>query len=207
MPDQEPSVSLSLTPYTGPWTKAEAGHLLRRTLFGPTNQQILDAVANGMAATVTALLQMPVLTPPLAYAPGETIVPLGTTWVNAVYPSNQIDASTVETARLMSLCGWIMQRINTEQVSIAEKMCLFWQNHFAASATLDSRATYDYHMLIRQHALGNFRQFVKDMTINPCMLLFLNGATNTLYSPNENYARELLELFTIGKGPQKIGRA
>lgn len=202
MPDQEPSVSLSLTPYTGPWTKAEAGHLLRRTLFGPTNQQILDAVADGMATTVTALLQMPALTPPLAYAPEETIVPLGTTWVNAVYPSNQIEVGTVETARLMSLGGWIMQRINTEQVSIAEKMCLFWQNHFAASAGLDSRATYDYHMLIRQHALGNFRQFVKDITINPNMLLFLNGATNTLYSPNENYARELLELFTIGKGPQ-----
>lgn len=202
MPDQEPIVSLSLTPYTGPWTKVEAGHLLRRTLFGPTNQQILDAVTSGMAATVTTLLQMPALTPPVAFAPEETIVPLGSTWINAVYPSNQIDAAAVETARLMSLGGWIMQRLNTEQLSIAEKMCLFWQNHFAASAGLDSRATYDYHMLIRQHALGNFLQFVKDITINPNMLLFLNGATNTLYSPNENYARELLELFTIGKGPQ-----
>jgi uncharacterized protein (DUF1800 family) len=57
-------------------------------------------------------------------------------------------------------------------------------------------------MLLRTHALGNFKQLVKDVTIDPCMLLFLNGATNTLYSPNENYARELLELYTIGKGPQ-----
>ena len=111
-------------------------------------------------------------------------------------------AQLVETARQLSLGSWIIERINNEQVSIAEKMCLFWQNHFAATAGPDARATYDYHMLIRQHALGNFKQFVKDMTINPNMLLFLNGATNNVFFPNENYARELLELFTIGKGPQ-----
>ncbi len=95
-----------------------------------------------------------------------------------------------------------MRRINEEQFNISEKMCLFWQNHFASTVAGDPRATYDYYDLIRQFALGNFRQFVKDMTINPTMLLFLNGATNTFYSPNENYARELLELFTVGKGPQ-----
>lgn len=55
---QEP-VSLSMTPYSGAWTKAEAAHLLRRTMFGATNQQILDAVANGMNATVASLLQIP----------------------------------------------------------------------------------------------------------------------------------------------------
>ena len=202
MPDQQPVVSLSMTPYTGPWTKAEAGHLLRRTLFGPTNQQILDAVANGMAPTVTALLQIPVIAEPVAYHPDETIAAFNTSWVNSVYPTNPTNAQTVETARILSLAGWLLERINKEQFTIAEKMCLFWQNHFAANIGFDARATYDYHALIRSHALGNFKQFVKDMTINPNMLLFLNGATNTLYSPNENYARELLELFTIGKGPQ-----
>lgn len=50
--NQNGSTSFSLAPYTGAWTKAEAGHLLRRTMFGPTNQQILDTVANGMAASV-----------------------------------------------------------------------------------------------------------------------------------------------------------
>lgn len=195
-------VSYSLTPYTGPWTKAEAAHLLRRTMFGPTNQQILDAVANGMNTTVTTLLQIPAVSDPLSFHPDESIAAFGTTWVNSVYPTDPIQAQAVETARQWSLGGWIMERINTEQVSIAEKMCLFWQNHFAATAGFDARATYDYHMLIRQHALGNFRQFVKDITIDPNMLLFLNGATNNVFSPNENYARELLELFTIGKGPQ-----
>lgn len=193
---------MALAPYTGSWTKAEAAHLLRRTMFGPTNQQILDAVSNGMNATVTSLLQIPVISDPLTWHPNETIAPFGTTWVDSVYPASPIDAQTVENARIMSLGGWIMHRINTEQLSIAEKMCLFWQNHFSATASSDSRCTYDYHMLLRQYALGNFKQLIKDVTINPNMLIFLNGGTNNVFSPNENYARELLELFTIGKGPQ-----
>ena len=78
-------------------------------------------------------------------------------------------------------------------------MSLFWQNHFAVENQFDARSTYDYVMLLRTNCLGNFKQLVKDMTINPEMLLFLNGNTNTLYSPNENYGRELLELFSIGK--------
>ena len=193
---------MALTPYTGSWTKAEAAHLLRRTLFGPTNQQILDAVSNGMNATVTSLLQVPAIGEPLAFHPDESIASFGTTWVNSVYPSGAVEAQTVETARMMSLGGWMMERINQEQLSVVEKMSLFWQNHFGATASSDARCTYDYHMVIRQHALGNFKQLVKDITINPNMLLFLNGATNNVFSPNENYARELLELFTIGKGDQ-----
>ena len=204
MPEQdiEQPISYSLTPYTGAWTKAEAGHLLRRTMFGPTNQQILDAVTNGMAATVTSLLSIPAIGDPITYDSGEAITAFGNTWIDDVYPTNATLATATINARNGSLGVWAMKRLNEETLSIAEKMCLFWQNHFAASFSGDPRATYDYHMLIRQHALGDFKQFVKDMTINPNMLLFLNGATNTLFSPNENFARELLELYTIGKGPQ-----
>ena len=70
IPDQqiEEPLSLSMTPYVGAWTKAEAAHLLRRTMFGATNQQILDAVSNGMAATVTALLQIPAIADPITKA-------------------------------------------------------------------------------------------------------------------------------------------
>jgi len=204
IPDQyiEEPVSLSMTPYTGSWTKAEAAHLLRRTMFGATNQQILDAVTNGMNSTVTTLLQIPAVSDPLTYDPNDTISAYGTTWITDVYPADITAGQLVENARLKSLAAWMLQRINTEGVCISEKMCLFWQNHFSASVAPDARATYNYHMLLRTYALGNFKQMIKDVTIDPCMLLFLNGATNTLYSPNENYARELLELFTIGKGPQ-----
>lgn len=204
MPENEngSGISYSMTPHTGPWTKAKAAHLLRRTMFGATNQQILDAVNAGMATTVSNLLQIPAVGLPLTYHPNETIATQGNPWNTSVYPSDPVQAQSVNSARIGSLIGWMYERINNEQFSIAEKMCLFWQNHFAASTTFDARATYDYYALIRSHALGNFKQFVKDMTVNPNMLLFLDGASNTLYSPNENYARELLELFTIGKGPQ-----
>ena len=204
MPDQNQNgpISYNMAPYAGAWTKAEAGHLLRRTLFGPTNQQILTAETDGMAATVTNLLQIPVVAEPVTFHPDEAITAFGSSWVNDVYPTNQATLLTTLNARNLSLATWLMKRVNEEPFSIAEKMCLFWQNHFGAPASADARASYDYFDLVRQFALGNFRQFVKDMTINPTMLLFLNGATNTLYSPNENYARELLELFTVGKGPQ-----
>lgn len=204
MPEQENpgGVSYSLTPYSGSWTKAEAAHLLRRTMFGPTNQQILQAVTDGMNTTVSNLLQMPGFAPPVASHPDESIVAQGAVWVNSVYPSDGVQALTVQNARNWSLGATIMERINSEGVSIAEKLCLFWQNHWAATAGTDARATYDYHNLIYTYALGNFKQFAKDMTINPNMLLFLDGTTNNVFSPNENYARELLELFTIGKGPQ-----
>jgi len=198
----EEPVSLSMAPYSGAWTKAEAAHLLRRTMFGATNQQLLNAVADGMNTTVSNLLQIPVISDPITYDSNDATSAIGTTWITSVYPSDVTSSQLTENARIKSLAAWIMKRINTEGVSIAEKMCLFWQNHFSATVASDARATYNYHMLLRTHALGNFKQLVKDVTIDPCMLLFLNGATNTLYSPNENYARELLELFTIGKGPQ-----
>ncbi len=196
------NISYSLIPYTGPWTKAEAGHLLRRLMFGPTNQQILDAVTNGMNATVTTLLQIPTVGMPLTVSPDELIVPFGSPWTNAVFPLDTVQAQNTQNARNISLIGYHYERMNKEQLSIAEKMVLFWINHFGATATFDARASYDYYELLRVNALGNFKQLVKDVTINPNMLLFLNGASNTLFSPNENYARELLELFTIGKGPQ-----
>lgn len=204
MPDQIPNgpISYNMAPYAGTWTKIEAGHLLRRTLFGPTNQQILTAETDGMATTVTNLLQIPVVAEPLTFHPGEGVAAFGNSWVNDIYPSGQGAIEATVEARNLSLAAWLMKRVNEEQFNISEKMCLFWQNHFAATVAPDPRATYDYFDLIRQFSLGNFRQFVKDMTINPSMLFFLNGTTNNVFSPNENYARELLELYTVGKGPQ-----
>lgn len=204
MPDHDngDGISYSMVPYTGPWTKVEAGHLLRRTMFGPTNQQMLDAVSGGMTATVNSILQIPAVGEPLTYHPDESIAAFGTSWVNSVYPTDQILSQQVETARILSLVGYHYTRMNDGQLNVSEKLGLFWVNHFGATATFDSRASYDYYTLLRSHSLGNFKQMVKDVTINPTMLVFLNGASNTLYSPNENYARELLELFTIGKGPQ-----
>lgn len=193
-------VSLSMAPYTGPWTQQLAAHLLRRTLVGPRFQQIVDATNAGMNASVDALLQIPNIDEPLTYDPDEGVTAFGQTWVNDVYPAS--DPQPTQNARNRSFYAWMMKRLHTNNDTIAEKMALFWQNHFAAVASGDARATYDYFKLIYDSCLGNYKQLVLDMTVNPNMLLFLNGSSNTLYSPNENYSRELLELYSIGKGPQ-----
>jgi len=203
IPQQEESevpVSLSLSPYTGDWTKLEAGHLLRRTLFGPTFQQIQDAIAAGMEATVDQLLILPATDPPLVVSPDEAIAAYGDSWIASPLPPN--NPGPTENARRESLAGWTLERLNREGLSIQEKICLFWNNHFGVEGTFDARAIYNLHELIRSNCLGNFRQLVKDVTIDPNMLVFLNGASNNQFSPNENYSRELLELFTVGKGLQ-----
>lgn len=193
-------VSLSLTPYTGSWTKTEAAHLLRRTMFGATYNQIQQAVTDGMNTTVANLLTLPAQTFPLTYLSDEAVAPFGTTWVNSLYPASNV--APTDNARRASGAAWLMQRCNQPDMSIQEKMCLFWTNHFGVDANSESKAVYQYMEILRTACLGDFKQMVKDITVNPLMLIFLNGASNNQFSPNENYSRELLELFTVGKGDQ-----
>lgn len=195
-------VSTSMAPYTGVWSVQEAAHLLRRTLFGAQFQQITQAVSDGLDTTVSKLMLSPKFTEPLSYASTELVTSPGDSWVRSVYPATPIESFQCEESRRKSLDAWLMQRVNQTDLSVHEKMSLFWQNHFAAEGCSDARATYDYFNLLRTQAIGNFKTLIQEMTINPNMLVFLNGDKNTKYSPNENYARELLELFTIGKGAQ-----
>lgn len=192
-------VNSGLTPYTGPWTQEQAAHLLRRATFGPNKTQVDTAVQNGLDATLTQLLaDQPMPDPPLnPNNNNDPNVPIGQTWINAPL------SSTVNLAgyRNQSLRAWTFGLLLNEGVSIREKMTLFWHNHFAINQINDARFLYRYISLLRSSALGNFRQLVKDVTIDPSMLRFLNGNQNTRTAPNENFARELLELFTIGKGP------
>ena len=193
---------MSLIPYTGNWTRNEAAHLLRRTMFGPTHAQITTATSMGMNAVVSSLLNLETVPLPLAFDPGETVVAAGQTWVNSLYPSNLVANQLCEVARMKSLSVWLMKNINNQGMNINQKMMFFWQNHFGVALSADARAHYTLFELLRTSSLGNVKQLVKDITLDPGMLLFLNGNTNSVQAPNENYARELLELFTIGKGNQ-----
>ncbi|MBK9745017.1 MAG: DUF1800 family protein [Saprospiraceae bacterium] len=85
--------------------------------------------------------------------------------------------------------------------NIREKMTMFWHNHFVTADINDPRYNYIYISLLRKNALGNFKQLTKDITIDPAMLNYLNGRDNTGQAPNENYARELMELFTLWQSP------
>lgn len=194
--NQAPTPGLS--PYLGAWNYAQAAHLLRRSMFGPTHQDIKDAVESGLEATLDLLFEEQELPKPPVnpYFQEDPNVPIGETWVNAPYERSP----ELINYRQISLRAWAIGTMLQEGVSIREKMTLFWHNHFAVSDIADPKFFYHHINLLRENALGNFKDLVKKVTIDPAMLRFLNGNQNTNLAPNENYARELLELFTVGKG-------
>ncbi|MFT5801405.1 MAG: hypothetical protein ACI956_001213, partial [Nonlabens sp.] len=94
---------------------------------------------------------------------------------------------------------WVHRMASTESSSLLEKMCLFWHGHFACT-TKNPKLVQLQLETIRTHALGNFREFVQAMSKDVSMIRFLNNQQNKKNSPNENFAREVMELFTIGRG-------
>ncbi|MDF7809851.1 DUF1800 domain-containing protein [Hymenobacter sp. YC55] len=194
----EPRSLAGISLYTGSWGYAQAAHLLRRCLFGPTRAEINTAASQTLAEVVDRLLTAPAApAPPLNVSATDTSVPQGQTWVTE--PFNQ----TFEGARRSSLRAWWMGQLVGQGTSLSEKMTLFWHNHFVIELgdINDARYGYQYCALLRQHALGNIRQLTEEVTVAPAMLRYLNGNQSTANAPNENYGRELLELFTVGKGP------
>lgn len=192
-----------LTPYTGVFGKAELVHLLRRTLFGVTPFNINSFSNKSLNEVIQQLLLAPAAaSAPLNYYNNSTYtdpnVLSGQSWVTAPYTDG-----TANSRRINSFKSWWIGQILNQNESLLEKMVLFWHNHFATETAdiSDARYIYKHHKLIRTFALGNFRQFIKEMTIDPGMLRYLNGYLNTKTAPDENYARELQELFTLGKGP------
>ena len=194
------SLNAGLNPYEGPWEFEQAAHLLRRSTFGPSLSLIKQAQQQGLDATIEQLFeeQAPPA-PPVYYDTNEDPgAAQGSTWIETPYPPNQ----DVRGNRRRSLRAWTWSLLLAEGISIREKLTLFWQNHFAVIDNGDPRFVYRHAALLRNYAWGNFRDLIKEVTIDPIMLRYLNGNQNTDNAPNENFARELLELYTIGKGPQ-----
>ncbi|MEL6986490.1 MAG: DUF1800 domain-containing protein [Bacteroidota bacterium] len=188
----------SLSPFTGEWTYELAAHLLRRTTFGPNKEEIAQSENRGLTWTINQLFkEIPLPEAPLNSNPEEPEIAVGEPWISLPY----YEDINVKGTRRRSMKGWTMENIYKEGISAREKLVLFWHNHFAIDNISDAKFLYRYSNTLRTHAWGDFKQLVKDITIDPSMLRFLNGNSNTKNNPNENYARELLELFTIGKGP------
>ena len=194
---QQPPVASPISPYTGAWDLEKAAHLLRRTVLGPSLKEIKTCQSKGLQATLDTLLQTaPVPPPPVKYRDDyDEYVPLGQTWVTSSYKgSNQY--------RGVSLKGWYYNNMmRVDQTNIQERMCFFWLNYFAISGELtDHRAMYSQLRLYQEMATGNLRTMLYRIAVEPRMLFCLDGHTNDKKNPNENFARELMELFTLGKG-------
>jgi hypothetical protein len=188
-----------LEPYSGDWTEVQAAHLLRRTIIGPSYENINQITQLGLDNAIDLLLaDISLPDPPLNLEfTGDPDVPIGETWVDK--PFNLANLSN--NYRDRSLVSWTIQQTFDAGLNIREKMVLFWHNHFVISDINDTRFLFRYINSLRTYATGNFKELTKKITIDPAMLRYLNGNSNTKGAPNENYARELLELFTIGKGP------
>jgi uncharacterized protein (DUF1800 family) len=199
--------------YSGNWTSIQARHLLRRTTFGPSVQMVDSSVNLGLNETIDALFA-PLATPnpPVKSIPDGTGsndlndpgATYGQTWINApAFPNLNppMLRNRVLRARSKSLYSWTILQMHYSGLSIKEKMTLFWHNHFVVADGTIAHREYAYYSLLRSLSLGNFKELTKQITIDTGMLLYLSGSENTNVAPNENYARELLELFTIGKGP------
>ncbi|SRR5581483_4499637 len=205
------TLSDDLSPYTGAWDDAHLRHLLRRTMFGVPAKQFQAAQALGsMSAVVSKLLE----------CQDTTKVPLPAklaAWVDAfpAYTGSQADmlnAATLEAYKIAEIENWWFDQMMQEDLSIRHKMTLLWTNHFVTGSQTVFIAgyVYQYLMTCMANALGNFRDFTSAISIDPAMLVYLNGNQNFVFGGqpfvNENYARELMELFTLGILDPKTGQ-
>ena len=169
-----------------PWNARRVAHLYRRLGFGATLDQIQQGLLMSPSDLVDQLLDNAAnLTQPPAPA-----------WANE--PQNPGNAIVEEQRRSMRHL-WLEGMLGE---GVRAKMAFFWHNHFVTKLLVYGCNAYlwSYYDLLHRYAFGNFREFTLEMGKNPAMLVFLNGNVNVVGEPNENYARELMELFTMGEG-------
>lgn len=188
-----------LDTYSARLSTNAAAHLLRRATFGPTKQEIKDFTGITATEAVDRLIGNASYraSPPPPVEMDENRGDLGQTFLNKPFYGDRA-------FEYFSFIRYWWIGLMTEQnghPSVLEKLTAFWQNHFAIthSAVGDYRYTDRYLRLLRGNALGNFRTLVIEITKDPSMLVFQNGNANSKASPNENYGRELQELFTVGQ--------
>lgn len=203
-----------LAPYTGSWTVNEVTHLLKRTMFGARKTDIDYFLTLSPGAAVDELLDNIVAPAPPVRDYGliedddgvmhdDLGVAQGQTWVNDPNMlSNPEVRGQINNLRRESLKKWWAGLIINQNRSIQEKMVLFWHHHFSVQEEEVGNAQFlwRHHNLLRSNVLGNVKSITREVCIDPAMLVHLNGYLNSRQAPDENFARELQELFTIGKG-------
>jgi hypothetical protein len=168
-----------------PWDLKKAGHLYRRAGFGGSLDELRDAVKKGQVACIDKFLS------------GDPAINQG--WEKLLADLGEKTAIQGNPSQLRS--WWLYGILNTPH-PLQEKMTLFWHNHFATSIAKVQRPMLmcRQNVLLRRHALGKFRPFLLDVSRDAAMLYWLDSNSNVKGRPNENYARELMELFSLGVG-------
>ncbi|MCH7729352.1 MAG: DUF1800 family protein, partial [Planctomycetes bacterium] len=166
-----------------PWNIRLAAHLYRRAGFAANSHELEEAVRKTPAEVVRQLTN-----PKKDEAAEQDLDDLGKAILARRSPQ--------------SLSAWWLYRMLHTQDQLLEKTTLFWHGHFATSAAKvdDAKAMMDQHELLRRNAMGDFKKMVHAISRDPAMLIYLDSTENKKTQPNENYARELMELFCLGLG-------
>jgi hypothetical protein len=168
-----------------PWGRKWAAHLYRRAAFGPSREDLLEAERLGPKATLDLLLKGR----PQSAEMEETLDDIGRIASDADDGGEQ-------------LRGWWLYRMLQGGHPLREKLTLFWHNHFATSQVKvqSTPLLFRQNLLLRKHALGRFGPMLQAISRDGAMLVWLDSNSNVKGRPNENYARELMELFSLGVG-------
>lgn len=168
-----PTATGSIKKYRGKWNAEQAKHLLKRTMFGAKKEDITFFASKSLHKTIEALINTEEATPlpPLNvyndtnYSDPE--IALGQTWITATKQTGMEIGR-----RKNSYKSWWFNLMLNQNRTIREKMVLFWHNHFSTETNIVDNATssYKHNVLLRQYALGNFKEMVKAITFDPCML-------------------------------------
>ena len=189
-------MTYSLNAYAQPLTVEQATHLLRRATFCPTQANVTAFTGVSSALAIQTLINN-INANPAPPVDLDTAQPTaGQTYIGLNYDSLRNGAF-----RAYIRNWWLgLMATPTNNPSLGEKLTFFWQNHFVTELpdVDEHRAIYQYIKMIRVGILGNFKDFVYNVTKDPAMLKYLNGHNNEKTRPNENYARELQELFVVG---------
>ena len=183
----------SIQPISSNLTSKQAAHLLRRATFGPTISEIDSFTGLSVDQALTLLLaDQPAPSPPVDPETGLTWLP----------KRSDINSGNDELIHVTK--AWWLDLMRTSPPSLREKMVFYYHTHFTTISTVVNSASALYYQneLFRFYALGNYKELAYKICIDNAMLIFLDGRDNIVGLPQENFARECLELFTIGKGPQ-----
>jgi uncharacterized protein (DUF1800 family) len=169
-----------------PWDRRKVGHLYRRAAFGATAAELDAGVKDGHEKTVARVLK--------GGAESEDF-----TRTSDFMSSERSMPSGAPQGRLSA---WWLDRMLKTAHPLREKMTLFWHNHFATSneKVQNARHMLAQYRLMQAHALGSFRDLLVAMGTDAAMMVWLDTVGSTKGNPNENYARELMELFSLGIG-------
>ncbi len=184
--------SFAWAPYepgkTNPWTKAKVGHFYNRAAFGANWNELQEGFDLGPQKLVDRFIH-----------PEEKQQKK----IKDFYVRSNAQMRTLQKLLDINQCSaWWLSRMRQSPSPLQEKMALFWHNHFATSFAKVGNIGYmlGQYQTMHEHALGDFVQLLQAISKDPAMLIWLDTITSEKGKPNENYARELMELFSLGIG-------